>query len=54
MDEKEKAVRTIDEYIARFPYCKPVPYNLIAEIVRFRVDENTRDAQIKNKTEKAK
>lgn len=36
----------------QFPYNKPVPYELIAEIVRFRVQENTRDEQIKREAKK--
>jgi uncharacterized protein YdhG (YjbR/CyaY superfamily) len=37
----------------QFPYSKPIPYDLIAEIVRFRVDENTRYEQAKRKNKKA-
>ena len=28
----------------QFPYSKPLPYDLVAEIVRFRVEENNRKA----------
>ena len=38
----------------QFPYSKPVPYDLVAKIVRFRVEENTRDALIKRETKKKK
>lgn len=36
----------------QFPYNSPVPYDLIQEIVRFRVQENTRDEMIKRQAKK--
>jgi uncharacterized protein YdhG (YjbR/CyaY superfamily) len=39
MEEKNGAPATVDEYIAQFPLDKPIPYDLISKIVRFRVGE---------------
>jgi uncharacterized protein YdhG (YjbR/CyaY superfamily) len=36
----------------QFPLDRPMPYDLIARIVRFRVDENTRKAEDKAKKRK--
>ncbi|MBN1154394.1 DUF1801 domain-containing protein [candidate division KSB1 bacterium] len=36
----------------QFPLGKPIPYDLIAKIVRFRVGENLRKAEEKRKKEK--
>ncbi|HAN20096.1 MAG: hypothetical protein A2Y15_05380 [Clostridiales bacterium GWF2_36_10] len=33
----------------QFPHTKPIPYELVSRIVKFRVDENTRFAQEKAK-----
>jgi uncharacterized protein YdhG (YjbR/CyaY superfamily) len=33
----------------QFPYEKPIPYELIREIVRFRVTENIKNAEYKSK-----
>lgn len=38
----------------QFPYKNPIPYDLITEIVRFRVEENMRDEQIKREAKKKK
>lgn len=38
----------------QFPYSKPVPYDLVTEIVRFRVEENNREALMKLEAKKKK
>lgn len=38
----------------QFPYEKPFPYELISEIVRFRVAENIKEAESKGKKRSAK
>ncbi len=38
----------------QFPLDKPIPYDLISEIVRFRVEENTMDYEHKSKNKKKK
>lgn len=38
----------------QFPLSKPVPYELISEIVHFRVEENKREAEIKAEKKKSK
>jgi len=36
----------------QFPFEKPMPYELISEIVRFRVAENIKEAESKSKKRK--
>ncbi|NJN55349.1 MAG: hypothetical protein HC804_11670 [Anaerolineae bacterium] len=36
----------------QFPYDKPVPYDLITKVVKFRVEENLRNAEAKKKKSK--
>ena len=38
----------------RIPYDKPLPLNLITEIVRFRFEENKRKAELRGKKKKTK
>ena len=33
----------------QFPYNKPLPYDLVTEIVRFRISENLQKAEVKRK-----
>ena len=36
----------------KFPLDKPIPYDLITKIVKFRVKENTEDAKVRGKKQK--
>jgi len=47
--QKELAAYKVAKGTARFPLDKPVPYDLISEIVRFRVRENLDRAYAKQK-----
>jgi len=47
--QKELAAYKVAKGTARFPLDKPVPYDLISEIVRFRVRENLDRADAKQK-----
>lgn len=38
----KNAKRDVDHYIGQFPHDQPCPYDLIAKMVKFRVDENNK------------
>ena len=49
---KELAIYKSGKGSLRFPLDQPIPYELIAKITRFRVEENLAKAQAKNKKKK--
>lgn len=42
MENKKINYNSIDEYIATFPETVPLPVELISEIVKLRVEQNTK------------
>ena len=45
--KKELSIYEVSKGTIRFPIDKPLPYNLISNIVKFRVKENLKKADIK-------
>lgn len=47
--KKELSVYEAGKGSVQFPFDKPIPYDLISKIVRFRVQENLKNAEAKKK-----